>query len=123
MIQKYNNPESSVKLSEVQQYYPYSNSTSTPEYYDMNGYMSRLITDPADYARWRGALDAAVPSKYTTDQWFSSYVGIYGGPLDVDTDNYGGISCYIPKAGRNELNKAFRTTTWYNVGGWKQIGW
>ena len=123
MIQKYNNPESSVKLSEVQQYYPYSNSTSTPEYYDMNGYMSRLITDPADYARWRGALDAAVPSKYTTDQWFSSYVGIYGGPLDVDTENYGGISCYIPKVGRNELNKAFRTTTWYNVGGWKQIGW
>lgn len=124
MIQKYTNPESSVKLPEVQQYYPYTNSTSIPEYYDMNGYMSCLITDPADYARWRSILDAAVPSKYTTDQWYSAYArNNYGGLLDIDTENYGGMSCYVPKAGRTKLNTAFRNTTWYDAAGWKQIGW
>lgn len=123
MIQKYTNIENSVNLSGVQQYYPYTNSVSTPEYYDINGYMSHLITDPADYARWRSSLDAAVPQKYTTDQWFSSYVGNYGGLLDIDTENYGGISCYIPKAGRTKLNTAFRNTSWYDAAGWKQIGW
>lgn len=124
MLQKYTNPESSVKLSGVQQYYPYTNSASTPEYYDMNGYMRLLIADPVDYARWRSALDAAVPSKYTTDQWFSSYArNNYGGLLNVDTKNYGGISCYVPKAGRTKLNTAFQSTTWYNAAGWKQIGW
>lgn len=123
MLQKYTTSESYTILSEVQQYHPYTNSTSIPEYYDMNGYMRLLVTDPADYAQWRSALDAAVPYKYTTKQWFSAYVGSFGGLLDVDIENYGGISCYVPKAERTKLNTAFRTTSWYNAAGWEQIGW
>ena len=120
MIEKYVRTDRSISLSGVQKYYPYAGSTSTPEYYDMNDYMRHLITDSTDYAQWKAAFDNAVPYQHTTDQWFSDY---RGGLLDVDVENYGGISCYVPKAGRTRLNTAFRATSWYRVAGWEQAGW
>ena len=119
-IKKYASTDNNISLSEVQQYYPYTGNTSTPEYYDMNGYMRHLVTDDEDYAIWKAAFDHAVPYRYTTDQWFSDYSR---GMLDVDTDNYGGISCYVPKAGRTKLNTAFQSTSWYSAAGWEQLGW
>ena len=120
MIEKYVRTDNNISLYGVQKYYPYTGSTSRPEYYDMNGYMRHLITDSTDYAQWKVVFDNAVPYQYTTDQWFSDYTG---GLLNVDVENYGGVSCYIPKAGRTRLNTAFRATTWYEAAGWKQIGW
>lgn len=119
-IKKYVSADSNINFSEVQQYYPHTGNTSTPEYYDMNGYMRRLVTDDEDYAVWKAAFDHAIPYQYTTDQWYSDYTR---GMLDVDTDNYGGISCYVPKAGRTKLNAAFRSTSWYSAAGWEQLGW
>ena len=120
MLEKYIHYENSVPPSSVQQYYPYNNKSTIPEYYDMNAYMRHLITDDEDYDRWKAAFDEAVPYQYTTEQWFSDYSE---GLLDVDTENYGGVSCYVPKVGRTKLNTAFRNTQWYNAAGWNRLGW
>lgn len=120
IIAKYAHSISNTNQSGVQRYYPRTSST-IPEYYDMNGYMRQLITDPADYDYWKNAFDNAVPYKQTTPQWFSDYTK--GLEDIVDMENYGGISCYAPKEGRTKLNEAFQSTSWYHAAGWKQAGW
>lgn len=120
IITKYAHSIPSSNLSGVQRYYPRTSNT-TPEYYDMNGYMHQLITDSADYDYWKSAFNYAVPYKRTTPQWFSDYTK--GLENIVDMDSYGGISCYVPKAERSKLNKAFQSTSWYHAAGWEEIGW
>lgn len=118
MIRKYASNHRSADLSQVQHYYPLTSNT-TPEYYDMNGYMRQLITLPEDYDYWKSAFDNAISYRNTTPQWFSDYTQ----RLEdiVDMDNYGGISCYIPKEGRTRLNEAFQATAWYHAAGWSQV--
>lgn len=120
MIKKYAGKGISTDLSTVQRYYPRTSNT-TPEYYDMNGYMRQLITLPEDYEYWKSAFDHTIPYRKTTPQWFSDYSK--GLEDIVDMENYGGISCYVPKEGRTRLNEAFRSTSWYHAAGWEQAGW
>lgn len=125
IIAKYAHEISNINLSGVQRYFTWGGNT-TPEYYDMNGYMRQLITDPADYDYWKNAFDKVIPYKRTTPQWFSSDPsdGRNGRLEDiVDMENYGGISCYVPKEGRTKLNEAFRSASWYHATGWEQAGW
>lgn len=119
MIEKYAG-NSSINLSEVQRYYPLT-SSKTPEYYDMNSYMYRLIASPDDYARWKDAFDTAIPHRRATTHWFSDYTNRLESIIDMD--NYGGISCYVPQSGRTMLNEAFHHTAWYHASGWEQVGW
>ncbi|MBR3859981.1 MAG: clostripain [Bacteroidaceae bacterium] len=120
MIKKYAGKGISTDLSTVQRYYPRTSNT-TPEYYDMNGYMRQLITLPEDYEYWKSSFDHTIPYRKTTPQWFSDYSK--GLEDIVDMENYGGISCYVPKEGRTRLNEAFRSTSWYHAAGWEQAGW
>lgn len=109
-------------LNEIQRYCP-KPSTSRPDYYDMNGYMMRLITDEADYARWRSILDQTVSYKAATPWWYSIYSSQAQEFVDLNT--YSGISCYVPQdtEQHTNLNTQFRTTSWYTAAGWEQVGW
>lgn len=118
MLNKY--MPDSINLSRVQQYCPRTNNTR-PEYYDMNSYMRQLIANPEDYNYWKEAFDNAVPHRRATPQWFSDYSKRLETIIDIE--NYGGISCYVPKAERTKLNEAFRSTSWYHATGWQQTGW
>ncbi len=112
---KYISTESEIELEGVQRYY-LPDSSTRPEYYDMNGYMKRLLTDIEDYAHWSGILERAVPYKRTTPHWYSDYTG----KEEVDIENYSGISCYVPKdtTRRAKLNSKFQSTAWYRDAGW-----
>lgn len=120
MITKYVSRDEATDLKGVQRYYPLS-SKSRPEFYDMNGYMHRLITDEADYVRWKSVFDLAVPYARSTAWWYSNDAYTQ----HVDLDNYGGVSCYVPqdRSIYDGLNEKFRATSWYMDAGWHEVGW
>ena len=120
MVTKYVSRDEATELKGVQRYYPLS-SKSRPEFYDMNGYMQRLITDEADYVRWKSVFDLAVPYARSTAWWYSNDAYTQ----HVDLDNYGGVSCYVPqdRSIYDGLNEKFRATSWYMDAGWHEVGW
>ena len=120
MITKYVSRDEATDLKGIQRYYPLS-SRSRPEFYDMNGYMRRLIKDEADYVRWKSVFDLAVPYARSTAWWYSNDAYTQR----VDLDNYGGVSCYVPqdRSIYDGLNEKFRTTSWYVAAGWQEVGW
>ena len=120
MVNKYVSADTDIDLKGVQRYYPIS-SKSRPEYYDMNGYMLRLITDEADYERWYDAFELAVPYRMATPWWFSNDARTQY----IDLECFGGVSCYVPQnlSVYSSLNRKFTTTAWYAVSGWKSVGW
>ena len=120
MVVKYVSKSSPTNLSGLQRYYPLS-SKSRPEYYDMNGYMHRLITDDGDYARWKSTFDRAVPYAVSTAWWYSNDARTQL----VDLDLYGGVSCYVPQQSSiySSLNTKFKSTSWYTATGWSKVGW
>ena len=116
MITKYVTLHNSGKPQGVQRYY-LRNSSARPAYYDMNGYMQTLITDIEDYSLWSSVFNSAIPHKRATPYWYSEYTGME----KLDTENYGGISCYVPQSAttRTKLNEAFCSTSWYEATGWE----
>lgn len=120
MVMKYVSKDSVIDLSGIQRYYPIR-SSYRPEYYDMNGYMLRLIKDEADYTRWKKAFDRAVPYAVSTEWWYSNDARTQR----VDLAHYGGVSCYVPQdlTVYSSLNGKFRTTSWYTATGWGKKGW
>lgn len=120
MVTKYVPQDNTPDLRGVQRYYPIT-SSARPEYYDMNGYMSRLVTDSVDYARWKSLFDGAVPYAKSTAWWYSNDARMQY----VDLENYGGVSCYVPQdvSTYSSLNEKFRSTSWYSAAGWNRVGW
>lgn len=120
MVVKYVPADSCINMNGIQRYYPISNS-ARPEFYDMNGYMRRLITDESDYKRWKVVFDRAVPYAKSTEWWYSNDARMQY----VDLDNFGGVSCYVPQPIKiyNKLNAKFRSTSWYIAAGWNRVGW
>lgn len=116
MLNKYADTRDEVDLKGAQRYF-LRNTSSRPYFYDMNGYMKRLLTDTEDYALWASVFDMAIPHRRATAHWFSDYTG----KEEIDADNYGGISCYVPQliSTRTKLNEAFRSTSWYHAAGWE----
>ena len=62
-------------------------------------------------------FDDAVPYRRSTTHWYSDYTG----KEMVDMENYGGVSCYVPRnnPNRTKLNEAFRNTSWHDAAGWE----
>ena len=116
VLSKYISMHSSIDLDGVQRYY-LRDSDTRPEYYDINGYMKRLLTNIEDYTLWASILDRTAPYRPTTTHWYSDYTG----QEQVDTLNYSGISCYVPQntSSRVRLNTAFQSTAWYHATGWE----
>ena len=119
MVLKYVPENQDVDMEGIQRYYPLS-SKSRPEFYDMNGFMLRLISDETDYARWKNTFDRAVPYAKSTAWWYSNDAYMQ----EVDLDNYGGVSCYVPQylTIYSSLNEKFRSTSWYSAAGWNRVG-
>ena len=122
MTKKYASKDVELALNDIQRYCP-KPSNSRPNYYDMNGYMRSMITDEADYMRWKSALDRTVCYTAATPWWYSRYSSKSQESVDLET--YSGISCYVPqnKSLNTKLNAMFRTTSWYKAAGWQQVGW
>ena len=122
MIIKYADKESALDMRDIQHYCP-KPTTSRPNFYDMNAYMMRLITDEADYQRWHKALDRTMSYAAATPWWFSIYSN--QGREMVDLNVYSGLSCYVPQSedSYTELNTLFHTTSWYTATGWNKVGW
>lgn len=120
VIEKYVTPSIPCNLKNLLCYYPILKS-SRPQYFDMDAYMRRLITDMEDYHQWKQVFNSAVPRRCGTDWWFSNDAG----ELPVDKSVYGGISCYVPQntTARSKLNTKFRATEWYAAAGWQAVGW
>ena len=120
MVQKYVSKDNPTNLKGIQRYYPLS-SKSRPEYYDMNGYMHRLVTDTVEYARWKSTFDRTVPYAVSTEWWFSNDARTQ----TVDLALYGGVSCYVPQKSSiyTSLNTKFQSTSWYKAAGWDRVGW
>lgn len=120
LLEKYVSPDIDDDLIGVQRYNPVT-SASRPEYYDLNGYMHHIIRSDEDYMAWKNAFDMAVPYRVTMDEWYSSYS--YG-MCSVDVDNYGGVSCFVPKnrAFYKQMMDWFRSTSWYSAC-WQPVGW
>ena len=116
MLAKYANTQESVDLKGAQRYF-IPTSSARPYFYDMNGYMKRLITDSEDYNLWKSVFDTAIPYKRTTAHWYSDY----SGKEMVDLGNYSGISCYVPRntSNRTKLNTAFLNTAWCRATEWR----
>ena len=119
MVAKHVADNQEESLDSIQCYYT-KNNGFLPEFYDMNGYMIRMIKNEADYARWKNAFDLAIPYKRTTDRWYSMYTRRRE---VVDVQRYGGMSCYVPKndTSHEAFDEKFRSTSWYEVSGWKII--
>lgn len=120
MLVKYVPKGLGMDLRGVQRYYPLSSKTR-PEFHDMNGFMSRLITNESDYSRWKSAFDKAVPCAMSTEWWYSNDARMQY----VDLALYGGVSCYVPQSSAvyTSLNEKFRKTSWYEVSGWAEVEW
>lgn len=106
----------------VQNYFLYDrwdgrSLASMPDCYDMKSIMQENL--PKDrYAEWEKVLNETVTG-YATDQWFSSYPGIDGGFLSVDSAKYGGVSMYVPLQKYMDQSKPFvkyyYKTSWWNA--------
>ena len=123
MVIKYAAEDSVLTQNDILHYCPRPN-TSRPSYYDMNAYMSHLITEESDYTRWKSILDKTICYSATTPWWYSIYSSGKGRE-SVDLETYSGVSCYVPQKDdtHTELNAKFRTTSWYVSAGWQQLGW
>lgn len=100
-----------------------------PHYYDMNDALRRRLS-PEEHAVVKSAIDAAVVFKGATRRFWAGPG--YWSYLNVDLDNYCGLSMFVPQAVysnqaphsiHGDLNAAFRKTAWYEAAGWKAAGW
>lgn len=122
MIKKYAAENMKLPMGNIQRYCP-KPTKSLPNFYDMNDYMRHLITDEADYTRWKDSLEKTVYYTVATPWWYSIYSNKEVEYVDLDV--YSGISCYVPQSGSlyTDLNSKIRTTSWYTAAGWQQAGW
>ena len=120
-------------MSNVMNYSPYMHELfCRPHYYDLNAAMKKMLPS-YEYMTWKTQLDKCIVYKNASSEFFVCYdrydKSIY---LDVDLDNYCGISAFIPQEiyTRNanecifgDLNEEFRYTEWYKDAGWEEALW
>ena len=85
-----------------------------PEFFDMGSAMLRWF-GKEEYRQWLAALDRAVPHRYTTPQWETSYP--YVDARLTDPDGTVALSMYIPVEG-GLLNTQIPRFGWYRASGW-----
>ena len=76
-----------------------------------------------DYEVWKKAFDKAYPYSFATDRWYSIYTG---SNIQLDKDQYGGASMYIPlekySSGMYARDNAFFVKA-YSGSEWAQMIW
>lgn len=86
-----------------------------PEFFDMGSAIHRWCSE-ADYLAWRSVLREAVPHRFATAAWTTSYDFVDARIADPDV--VGTLSMFIPTE-NGPLNTPFRHCQWYDVSGWK----
>ncbi len=100
----------------IQKYCTYATATSwKPEYYDMGSCIYHWAGD-AGYASWQTAMERAVPYRFYSDTWLTSYSSVFTAQM-TDAEHYSGMSMYLPAQGRDNDNTAWRTYEWYTAAG------
>ncbi len=103
--------------TDLQAYCAYASSTGwKPEYYDMGSCISHWA-GAAVYDEWATALNEAVPYRYATTTWVTSYSSVFRARL-TDQEHYAGVSMYFPISGRDEYNDYWREYEWYDAVGY-----
>ena len=100
------------KIDYFQAHYGYGRSPLDHSTYDFRAFI-RELTDgniPSDFEE---QLDRVVVYKdYVDDDKL----------VDIDSDIYSGIGCYIPDTRYLKWNAFFRTLQWYSAAGWDGVG-
>lgn len=88
-------------------------------YYDMVELYENMIRSAADYTSWLSLYNKAVPYFKTTPKNYSSTVYMF------DMTGAHGASVYYPSSAYSalSLNKAYRSTSWYEAAGLSYLGW
>lgn len=92
-------------------------SSSHIGYYDMQELMEALVQDPALYAEWKLAFDAAMGYWNTTAQNYSQFVGMFS------MERANGLTHYIPSDSKPATAVAYRQMGWYQAAGLNVLGW
>ncbi len=101
----------------IQQYCAYASSTSyKPEYYDMGSCIYHWTGD-SGYALWENAMDRAIPYRYYTNSWLTSFSSAFSARM-TDAEHFAGVSMYFAVEGRDNDNEAWRGYQWYDAVGY-----
>ena len=102
----------------IQQYCAYSSQTGwKSEFFDMGSCMARWL-NADDYKQWSQALERAVPYRYSSDTWPTSYSSVFEAKL-TDAEHYTGISMYVPFPDRSQQETAWKRYQWYRDAGYR----
>ena len=64
----------------------------SPDYFDIQGIM-KCVLSSGDYTTWKTAYDKLVPYSFAASSWYSAFGKGY---IPVDSEQYGGVSMYLP---------------------------
>ncbi len=69
------------------------------------------------FNQWKDIYNKMVYYRHTN----YVYSGLSGNQIPMDGTH--GVSCYVPRQGYENMTNHYRTHQWYEVGGWKDLGW
>ncbi len=104
---------SSLYTDGAQQYAAYTANTGwLPEFHDMASLMGQWLCDN-DYATWVAAMQQAIPYRFSTDRWETSYSSVDA--RLTDSQHFAAASMYVPQEGRSGSNQTWSTLDWAKV--------
>lgn len=104
----------------------FSSNASFPNFFDMNSVMKKYLTVP-DYLQWKNALDAVLPYRCASREWYSELLDFDSKVTDEDyikvADTWCGISMYLPNSDSrfDKFNTTFAALEWYDAAAWNEV--
>lgn len=104
----------------------FSSNASFPNFFDMNSVMKKYLTVP-DYLQWKNALDAVLPYRCASREWYSELLDFDSKVTDEDyikvADTWCGISMYLPNSDSrfDKFNTTFAALEWYEAAAWNEV--
>lgn len=108
--------------STVQRYCPVNGSEYLTEFYDMANVFYQHASD-TEFQEWWKALQIAVPYRFISPRWTSSYLSR---PLQVkDADHCAALSMFVPTQFYDDLGwmEDYHKLQWYKAVGMNETGW
>lgn len=104
----------------------FSSNASFPNFFDMNSVMKKYLTVP-DYLQWKNALDAVLPYRCASREWYSELLDFDSKVTDENyikvADTWCGISMYLPNSDSrfDKFNTTFAALEWYDAAAWNEV--
>lgn len=104
----------------------FGSNGSFPNFFDMNSVMKKYLAN-TDYQLWKSALDAALPYRCASREWYSEVLDLDRNITEEDyinvADTWCGISMYVPNADSRfeKFNAAFAELEWYDAAAWNEV--